>query len=720
MFPAVSPPLEAGALPTTKNRRSMNTLFLCLALVQSPGPLHADLHPRESEIYLEVGDLPALWKAFDAAPTVRLLRDEKIQGLLAGLGAQLDLAPAPLLEKALTHALPPQEVERWFDGLRTFSVSVAAANPGGEAPSPLRLFAVADFLEPVHAEAVRASLFARAGQHEPLAGAPSGVERLVWPGLELWCSVADRRLVIGGGATTFGDASSRAEKKQAGLGARDDFKSANAAFAKGTGETVFWYAQTTSPLDVLARLAPQDGNIQNLVRTLEGIPEELDFLAPARTLRMQLVGERFVTEIFSPDGRASAKPLLGVQPIQEAWLEPIPAKALLSYVGTLDGAALGERVKQYVAKDALASAALASIEQKLGFGIERIIARLGPAITAYSMPVAGLGPPDMSAWVDCADPVAFQADLEQFFAALGETLPGYALRTKDYIVRPPAGEKVQVPITTVSLPADLVDLGPMLSLTPSYARVGNRLVFALSSSNVKEELKRLHGAAEPPIVAGQNALKAKGLALPEDCRSAVVMDWGNQVESALNMVKALAMMQGDALPFDVSELPSADAFRAYVGPTLHVSRRVAGGTYRRNEGSFGPETWLAIAVLAGERASQAQAFAPHQVPEAAAEVERQTAALAAEEVTTQAFSLVEIGLARYSAELQRYPERLEDLTGTSAAAPDGYLPGRAIPRDGWGQQLRYLRTDDGCRFWSIGPNGIDEGGAGDDVLSSPK
>ena len=55
--------------------------------------------------------------------------------------------------------------------------------------------------------------------------------------------------------------------------------------------------------------------------------------------------------------------------------------------------------------------------------------------------------------------------------------------------------------------------------------------------------------------------------------------------------------------FDLALLPTPELFKQYFKPTFYYSKPAEGGTYRRNEASFGPETWLGLtgAVMFGVR-----------------------------------------------------------------------------------------------------------------------
>ena len=58
-----------------------------------------------------------------------------------------------------------------------------------------------------------------------------------------------------------------------------------------------------------------------------------------------------------------------------------------------------------------------------------------------------------------------------------------------------------------------------------------------------------------------------------------------------------------------------------------------------------------------------------------------------------------------------------DLLRGTDSFPDGFLPGGKVPQDGWGRELHYERAPDGSGYAlrSLGPDGIDQQGAGDDV-----
>ena len=579
----------------------IHALSLLLALGLAPqGPVHADLHPAEADVYFEMGDVGMLLEALDKAPLARFMRDERLKPLFGELGQSPDRPLKELAQAGLASALPDSHPENWFAGLKTVSVSIVALGPGSDTTSPVAIQAVADLGTPEQAKALQAALVARAPKHEPMTSSVAGVERLQMSDKAAedgWCAVIGSRLVAGGTSTKPEDFVARADKKVAGLTSSEGFKKQLGALEKGSGTTVLWFALARPLGEIVAKTEKEGEGDSNF---LSKIPSDLNPLASPRVARMQLVSDRFVTEMYSSASSTGGK---NVDP---AWLEPVPSGSMVVYATAFDGAAVGKRMREMLAQDEQKAASLAALEQKLGYGPERVLARLGPGMTIYAAPLAGLGLPETRAWIDCDDPAAFTTEFEALVGALGETLPGFSAKTKPYKVKKSGtDEKVEVPVTTLNLPPDMMQI-PMISLAPSFAPVGKKLVFGLSSMDVKNELKRVHGGEGEPIVAGTNALAKAGFQLPAESRSVVMMDWAKLLGGVLGTVKAFAgMAPPDQMPFDLSKLPPSEMFGEFFKPTFHYSKAVAGGIYRRNEASFGPETWFGLAV-AGAVGARAQ------------------------------------------------------------------------------------------------------------------
>jgi hypothetical protein len=579
----------------------IHALLLTLALPIQGAPVHAALHPVEADLYLEVGDASALLTSLDGAPMLRFLRDERLKGLFEELGSDTTRPLKELVKEGLGASMPDALTGNWIDGLKTVSVSGRAIGGATDTTSALAVLAIADFAAPEQAQALKAFVLTRGTAHEPISGSLPGLERLKRtdkPSEDLWCVDIGARLVVGNSAAKLEDYVARADKKAKGLATSETFQKQLAALEPASGTPVLWFALARPLVDIVT--AGQGADMPDKgVEFLRELPSDLNPFASARVARMQLVGQRFVTEMYSGPvaGEAAAKP------VDLAWLEPVPSGQMLVYASAFDGAAVGKRMRELLAKDEASAASLAAIEQKLGYGPERLLARLGPGMTVYSAPLAGLALPETRIWIDCDDSAAFAKEFEALVTALGETLPGYQAKTKPYKVkRAGTEERIEIPITTLTLPPDMQM--PMISLSPSFAPVGKKLVFGFGSGDVKNELKRVHAGDGEPIVAGAKPLAAMGFEPPAGATSVFVMDWGKLLGGVIGTVKAFAGLAGpEAMPFDLKKLPPQEMFTEHFKPTFHFAKAAAGGTYRRNEASFGPETWLGL-LGAGAMASR--------------------------------------------------------------------------------------------------------------------
>jgi len=92
-------------------------------------------------------------------------------------------------------------------------------------------------------------------------------------------------------------------------------------------------------------------------------------------------------------------------------------------------------------------------------------------------------------------------------------------------------------------------------------------------------------------------------------------------------------------------------------------------------------------------------------------------AMSVEEAVTEAnLAMVDLGLLIYNLENSDYPATLDELVTATASYPEGYLNMSEVPADGWGRALVYERVSDKeYRLRSVGADGVDDSGAGDDL-----
>ncbi|MBU0753611.1 MAG: type II secretion system protein GspG, partial [Planctomycetes bacterium] len=73
----------------------------------------------------------------------------------------------------------------------------------------------------------------------------------------------------------------------------------------------------------------------------------------------------------------------------------------------------------------------------------------------------------------------------------------------------------------------------------------------------------------------------------------------------------------------------------------------------------------------------------------------------------------------YKIEYNKYPQSLEELLKPTEDWPNGFFSAENLPVDPWGNGYQYKNlegTDKNYIIWSLGPNGVDEGGKGDDIV----
>jgi len=590
---------------------------LLLALAPQGQPVHADLHPKNADVYLELADASQMWPALEQSPLVRFLRDEDVKALLAGLGQSVDGELQAMVQGLLQQNQPELKAESWFPALKGFSFSMVALGPATETRASFGSLVVVDFGTPEAAQAFSAVLTAQSDKVEPHASL-AGVQRMAGESAseDQWCALQGTRCVLGNSGSLPEDFVARAEKKSEGVGKAELFQKFGKLEApKGT--VLGWMLLARPVGDLVAAMSEDSDGPANALNML---PADLNPLASARIARLQMNDGRYVTEMLAPKTAGDTD-----KSVDASWVAAVPAESMLVYTSAFDGVAAAKTLRGLLGEDEEMSATLAALEQKLGFGLERVFSHLGPGMAVSMGTLSGLGLPEMKAFVDCADPAAFTKDVEAFCAAFAETMPNISAKTKGYKVKKPgAEEKVEVPVTTISLPPEFAP-NPMIAISPSFAPAGGKLVFALNSMDVKNELKRIIAGDNGGVSSDSNPFAKQGFTLAAGTTSAVVMDWAKLISGLVDLAKAFAPMMGAELPFDLNKLPSKEKIAAFFAPTFHYARVTPDGIYRRNEGSFGPETWFGLlggAFMVG-RQMESQMMPPGDgiIEESAAPVE---------------------------------------------------------------------------------------------------
>jgi hypothetical protein len=265
-------------------------------------------------------------------------------------------------------------------------------------------------------------------------------------------------------------------------------------------------------------------------------------------------------------------------------------------------------------------------------------------------------------------------------------------------------------------------LSQMLAVSPTIAIAKNRAIVTLTSVRAIKEIKRALGeepAAQHPMLG---LIKP-----PADATAIGYMDWPNFFDGLFGAARGgLALAGGFAggeLPIDVNKLSAAMAdpkvYSRFFKPTFLWMKAVDGGTNVRNESSFGPEAWLHLFAIGASAYYSFDDLMTRKPPAPAIEPAAAAAPDASVEQTRGSLRYLATRIAVFQLEQEKLPAKLDDLLAPTPNYPKGFVGGDKLPTDAWQHAFEYRVTDAGAhyRLWSIGPDGVDANGSGDDLLA---
>ena len=478
-------------------------------------------------------------------------------------------------------------------------------------------------------------------------------------------------------------------------------------------------AQVASGWVELERLNQVLESVEHAIESTGAEAVNLVPLAGSGLFRMQLEGDRFVSEYAYnvPPDSAMAR-CAGATPVPERLWDFVPSESIGVYASSIDGRAIYDEIMRSITDvHGERPKALERLEREHGFSLENdLIGNLGGGAAAYLLPISGvISIPGIAIVVELRDAEAFQRGLDAVLKLLEEQAGGeFSVRYRPYRDQPMwsfsfGGEGISGPI----------------AVSPTLTIVQNHLMISLTSTRAKKEVKRLLGE-EPQ--ERHRLFSARG-APPEDAGTITFMDWPSLVDGTYEGARAALTMFGgmmEDMPIDPQTLPASSTFTRFFEPSVSWTRAVAPDVrLTRSESSFGPETLLGLAggagalVLAVQDMQRATGrLETHEVEVIVEDEPMDAESLAAVEESQAAMDWLATRLEVYRIENGAYPRTLDLLTRPSANYPKGYLDGGAMPDDGWGRALRYEAAPDGKSFklWSLGADGADAGGRGDDVV----
>ncbi len=672
---------------------------------------HAALHPRDAFLYLEAPELQSFFEHYPEARLQRFLADPAIKNLGDSAGIELKLDLVRVLGDFLDTVLQTTGSSASIRGARTFSLS--ARLPSATTPTSVQIvvdFVGVDALNEVTGFAVSAL------ELEPSSDALPGFRS--WAAAEAFGATislhaAEQRLVVLVNATQD-DLAARLTRP-GGLATDAEYVAVNKGLSASSG------ASGT----VFASLFHRSSLLEGLVRLLQRSPE-LEALRDRWTpfvgqklWRMELVDGVFRSHAFGPRPDEDVSLFSGGPVAKSELWSRLPADAMAVFGGTWNANTLNATLSEALqGAQALGEVRLGEQESA---SLARLAASLGPDAVGYSQPLKGLGLPQAFLWVSLRDEAAFLTEAAAWTERIGSLVPGIEGETKEYRVKDERlDERIKIPITSFRLPQAWDPGVPGLALNPAYAIVDGTLLASPSAQHLKRELKRLYRLPEE----GDAVWNAHPL--PADARTLIWFDWSALLGGLVNLGKSMGALAGVEQKL-LNALPDEELFRRYFVPTVNVTRATKEGLVVDHTSFFGPEVWAAPLYLVGffflieqpwEGGIGGGSPTARPVAEPAPPAEPVLDGRADTDSTQNALDSVRVGIEIYRIDTGTLPTALDDLNGTSQSFPDGYLGGGTVPDDAWGHALLFEAQADGSyRLWSMGANGIDEQGGGDDVES---
>jgi len=738
-------------------------LLSILTLLVVPGD-HAHLHPTDADLYISVPDAQGAIAAVETVGLWRLYEDPEITALMGDVPDLLGGIPF----------LPAGEDEEgsFEDSIKAttaYSLSVTGLDEFEAAPEfgvggfnemmallfEHEAMGVVEFKTPEHAQAAMALLATWASEnselttelglgeavetlHETPAGTLNVKDYEIAPGDSLhglWVAKWGSYVAAG-----FGEAGapSLLARLRGGenLASTDHWANGTAAM-KEEGGTLYmtyhhnligdpWYALAAAEAGL-----PMKDLVFSVVELMFG--GVLPMGASEKHGSCRIVDGEYVFETMDMGQTATES----TAPLSDDFLSLVNPEAVGVWATTLDTEAVTRTGHELIAEliDIPAETIAIELEYAVGASLEELLAPLGEGVAFYMLPISGATIPRFHAITKLEDSAAYEAawtKLAEFLKTQGAEF--VEVQDRPYRKIPVFSLKQTGSLGTPTDPTGpIAALGSMGVMSPAFtvAILPDRAVFGISPSYVKREVRRLLKADDEEGTL--HPLAENGAPCPAGVNYFGHLDWPAVVGGIYDTVTAFLPLIADAtaMPVDIDALPETETITQYFSATNVWSRAGESGTYTLKRAPVGFETGIALAgvltagvfsiqssFLGGDEGASVGAEPTPSSP--AVEDPSAGAEIAVRQETQLTLQQVKLGLVIYKSEKGGFPGALTDLLTPTQTYPRGFLRSNSLPLDGWGNPFQYATQTEGAgyRLWSPGPDGVNNDGAGDDVLSS--
>lgn len=453
-----------------------------------------------------------------------------------------------------------------------------------------------------------------------------------------------------------------------------------------------------------------------------------------------LEGGRFATRGWVPgESPSPGLDMIGGSPIQTSSLGLAHPDALVTAVASFDPAMLLGMVTEAAPDPESVEAMMSQLEQQFGFRVDRdVIAPLGDSIS-YSLPKLRslLSAPNLMAVAELEDRETFTRGMDGLLGMIkelgeiegqrtdyrGATLYSWSLAD--------AGDGGGGGMGAGGLLGGL-PIDPSTFFRPTITVMDDRVLLSTLPTHAKREVRRVAKL----LKAGEEATLHAGLVetgIADGASMVNFADWPLFMGNLYTQLKALAPMLGGLaggggeLPFQLEALPDMTVLTRHFSPSERYSLALEGGRMDVTESSIGPEVsmLMGLAVIGGasvfgaatgfDEAGDDWDDAEVEIDFAGQPLELEEGAAPGPTGQTQT-SLMGLSMGIQMFQVQndgKAPASLAELKG-DGPSEQGTI--KELITDGWGRAFKYSNEGGKVRVWSIGANGIDENGEGDDLL----
>lgn len=710
----------------------------CLAVTaqaQQAAPLAESL-PENTLLYLEVPNIPALRDGFASSATGRVWNDEEVQAFVGDL-VTMGMAQYNMMQTQMADSGAPMQFMSW-EAMKSMEVGLVL--DGSQMPNApgITVAAQIQFADGLAEMAfgMLSGMMQSAGQTEFTETANGAILRVAAPrptepSLEL------QRI---GNSLRF-QATNLGAVGAATLSKAPAFQRVRAQVLQ-PGIALFGYYNARASLDMqrsFLNFGNDDVQLESMAESMMAFAESAIGNAEAMGFGSGWKQGRSVTTSFVDFAGQEAGWAYQAAPADRGMVSYIPSDAtsfsiasmggsegMEEFFASVDGVLGDETMKQNIAiwaeAEPISHSWLVGENRPL---LDAALAGFGERVLSYSSPTRG-----SRTLVELKDPAAVQAAATPLVKTLAQILDSFeelpvALRAKRESPRENPQQTIPVyylRLKTEALPPEFAQVSMFLgSIEPAFAiSPDGWLVISMNRADVRSIIRAGLQADESNILSNPEAKSF----LDRAPKGAVSLGWSDPrpgITATMGMVQAASGLLGmnmdpSQMPVDLTKMPSAIAINRHLVPSETVTWRDDEGLKSMSTGSFGMADALALAGYALPAGSMAFMMSMPRAMEA-------PPLPPVEAVASDPLARTQNELARLQTAILIY-ELLNDKPPATLGVlleegPEGerYIdsPESGLRPDGWGNAYIYRTTTDGFMLYSAGPNGADEGGAGDDV-----